>query len=153
MEKYILKNNNGIITVSRDNDKVFLSLSLNPLDTKSNTFRYDGKYIDEDINMGYFVNVKVSTTDTKQTDVIKKSGIKIQTDSRVIKEYVSSSAIKFVGIKNNIRVEVKIPIKALTHKGIDNSTHVKRIGYIGPHDKHGNCGVTQIVSGGLVRPK
>lgn len=154
MEKYILKNKYGSITIYRDNDKVYLSLSLNPTNSKNNTFRYDGKYIDDVANKSYFVNVKISTNDLKQANIIKESGVNnIKTNSRIVKETSSSNIIKFVGYKNNIRVEVKLPMKSLTHKCVDNTPYTKRIGYINHHDKHGNCGVTHIVSGGLVNPK
>ena len=154
MEKYILRSHKGSITVYRDGDKIFLSVSLDDVDMQHNTFRYHAKYIDEDTRRAYYIHVKISTPDQKQVDSIKYLGIRnIQTEQRLVKETMSQNTIKFIGNKNNIRVEVMLPIKALTHKVVDSSYHIRRLGYINNHDKHGNCGVSQIVSGGLVRPK
>ena len=154
MEKYILKSQNATITINRNDNKVYLSLSVEPIHTNNNTFRYDGSYIDTDTNKKYFVNVKISTIDSKKKNRIEVLGIKnIITDSRIVKESTGKDAIKFIGTNNGVRVEIKLPMKALTHKYVDIGYSPKRVGYVSTHNKHGNCGISQIFSGGLVNPR
>ena len=154
MEKYILNNQNSTIIINRNGNEVFLSISAEPIHTDNNTFRYDGSYTDTDTNKKYFVNVKISTMDSKKKNRIEVLGIKnIKTDSRIVKESNSKDIIKFIGTNNGIRVEIKLPMKALTHKYVDIGYSPKRVGYVSTHNKHGNCGVSQIFSGGLVNPR
>ena len=87
MEKYILKNQNATIIVNRNGNEVFLSLSTEPIHTDNNTFRYDGSYIDIDTNKKYFVNIKISTMDSKKKNRIEVLGIKNIKDALTLANY------------------------------------------------------------------
>lgn len=157
--KIKLTSNSGDIIVNHisknsSEDTIFLILKLKSfekINSRENFAIFDDIYETNDKKKKYKVKIKLISRVKTINKKLSSGNISLRTKEKTVKRNPVMNEVLFEGKFNDIKIEIRIPQKALWNF-VDIKEGPKRSGYIKKYH-HANCGVTQVVSGGKVNPR